>query len=442
MALSLLATSLGGGLGDLAGGSFLLGDGLDDADGNRLPHVTDGEPAERRVSGEWFHGHGFGRSHLDDGGITVLDGSRVVQDDDLRVEVLALLGRVILGVRGDVATTDFLDGDVLDVEADVVAGQSLGKRLVVHLHGLDLSGDVSGSKCHDHTRLDDTSFNTTDWHCSNSSDLVDILEGKTKGLVGRALRRDDGVEGIDEGHAARRSLFFGLLGPSLLLFAVSVSIDPPGHLLRFLQHVISVPSGDGAEDDFLRVVTDLLDVTLDFLSDLQESGLVVRVGSGGVHFVDTNDELLHAQGVGEKSMLTGLAVLGDTGFKFTGSGGDDEYGAVGLRSSGDHVLDEIPVSRGVDDGDIVVLSLELPQSNVDGDTTFTLSLELVQNPGIFEGAFAHLLGFLFEFFDDTLVDTTAFVDEMAGRGRLARVDVTDDDDVNVELLFSHFFGFW
>jgi len=224
-------------------------------------------------------------------------------------------------------------------------------------------------------------------------------------------------------------------------FAFSVSTDPPGHLLRFLQHVISVPSRDGAEDDFLRVVTDLLDVTLDFLTDFQESGLVVRVGSGGVHFVDTDDELLHTQGVGEKSMLTGLTVLGDTGFKFTGSGGDDEYGAVGLRSPGDHVLDEIPVSRGVDDGDVIVLSLELPQSNVDGDTTFTLSLELVQNPGIFEGAFAHLLGFLFELFDDTLVDTTAFVDEMAGRSRLARVDVTDDDDVNVDLLFSHFF-FW
>ena len=50
----------------------------------------------------------------------------------------------------------------------------------------------------------------------------------------------------------------------------------------------------------------------------------------------------------------------------------------------------------------------------------------------------HLLGLLLELLDDTLVDATAFVDEMAGGGRLARVDVTDDDDVNVGLLFSHF----
>ena len=38
-------------------------------------------------------------------------------------------------------------------------------------------------------------------------------------------------------------------------------------------------------------------------------------------------------------------------------------------------------------------------------------------------------------------DEDAFVNEMAGGSRLARVDVTDDDDVNVELLFSHFFWF-
>jgi hypothetical protein len=35
-------------------------------------------------------------------------------------------------------------------------------------------------------------------------------------------------------------------------------------------------------------------------------------------------------------------------------------------------------------GNIVLGSLELPESNVDGDTTLTLGLELVQNPGVLE----------------------------------------------------------
>lgn len=42
------------------------------------------------------------------------------------------------------------------------------------------------------------------------------------------------------------------------------------------------------------------------------------------------------------------------------------------------------------DGDIVLGSLELPQSNVDGDTTLTLGLELVKDPCVLEGTLAEL----------------------------------------------------
>ena len=39
---------------------------------------------------------------------------------------------------------DVLGGDILDVEADVVVGKSLGHGLVVHLDGLYLGGPVDG----------------------------------------------------------------------------------------------------------------------------------------------------------------------------------------------------------------------------------------------------------------------------------------------------------
>ena len=61
-----------------------------------------------------------------------------------------------------------------------------------------------------------------------------------------------------------------------------------------------------------------------------------------------------------------------------------------LGGTSNHVLDEITMSGGIDDGDVELSGLELPQSNIDGDTTFTLGLEFVQNPGVLEGAFAHL----------------------------------------------------
>ena len=48
--------------------------------------------------------------------------------------------------------------------------------------------------------------------------------------------------------------------------------------------------------------------------------------------------------------------------------------AIGLRRSRDHVLDEITMSRGVDDGDVVLGGLELPEGDIDGDTTLTLGL--------------------------------------------------------------------
>lgn len=43
--------------------------------------------------------------------------------------------------------------------------------------------------------------------------------------------------------------------------------------------------------------------------------------------------------------------------------------------------------------------------------------------------------YLLELLNSTLVDTTALVDQVASRGRLARVDVADDHDVEVRTLF-------
>lgn len=50
----------------------------------------------------------------------------------------------------------------------------------------------------------------------------------------------------------------------------------------------------------------------------------------------------------------------------------------------------------------------------------------------------HLGRFLLELLDGPLVDAPTFVDEVAGGGGLARIDVADDNDVDVGLLLSHF----
>jgi len=261
MAYSLLLVGLLGGLG--SGTRHILGGhGLDDTDGDGLSHVTDSETSKRGEVGESLNAHGLRWDQLNDASITglqelgvlfgcltgttinllldlvklagdvsgvaiqdwrvtVADLSRVVKHDDLGSEVGAAGSWLVLGVGGDVSTLDVLDRDVLDVESNVVSGGGLWERLVVHLHGLDLSGQLHWSEGDDHTGLDDTGLDTTDGHCSNTSDLVDILEGETEGLVVWPLWGDDSVEGVQEGLAGSLA-FLALNGPSLV----------PGHVGR------------------------------------------------------------------------------------------------------------------------------------------------------------------------------------------------------------------
>jgi len=71
-------SSLLGCLGHLRLTTFTLLDGLDDTDGNRLPHVTHGKATEWSVLGEGLHAHRLLGDHLHNGGISRLDVRGVV----------------------------------------------------------------------------------------------------------------------------------------------------------------------------------------------------------------------------------------------------------------------------------------------------------------------------------------------------------------------------
>merc|ERR1719186_600967 len=233
-----------------------------------------------------------------------LGASRVVQDDDLSGEVGHAGGGLVLGVGGNVSSLDILDGDVLDVKTNVVSGKGLSERLVVHLHGLDLSGQLYGGEGHEHSWLEDSSLHSAHGHCANTSNFVNILEGQTQRLVGRSLGRDDGVEALEEGDATGLS-FLALDSPALV----------PGHVGGGFDHVVAMEPGDRHESHSGGVVADLLDEAAHLLLDLLEPSLGVG-RLGGVHFVDGHDELLDPEGVGEQGVLSGLTVLRDTGLEF------------------------------------------------------------------------------------------------------------------------------
>ena len=103
------------------------------------------------------------------------------------------------------------------------------------------------------TWFDETSFDTTDWDCSDTTNFVDILEWESKWFVGWTGWGDDGIEGFEHGFA-REFSFFDFLAPSLV----------PWHVGGSFNHVISVPSRDWDKGNSLWIVTNLLDVVGDF----------------------------------------------------------------------------------------------------------------------------------------------------------------------------------
>jgi len=443
--LLLLASSL-------ALSFFLLHNSLNHTDGNSLSHITNSKSSKRSIVREglnnhWlggFHGHHASITVLDelgvnfeglagtaihllidvlefggnvggvaiqDGCVTILDLSRVGHDDNLGGEGLASLGWVVSRVGGNISSLDVLDGHVFAVESNVVTRDSLGQGLVVHLDGLDFSGEANRGEGNDHVGLEDTSLDAAHGHCANATNLVHVLEGKAEGLVSWALRGGDTVKGLEE-------------DGSLV----------PGHVGGALNHVVTHPSGDRNEWDLDGLVSDLLEVARNFLLDV----VVTRFGVlARVHLVEGDDHLLHTKGEGKKGVLLGLAFSCPSTFEATRGRVDDKDSNISLGGSSDHVLDEISVSWGIDDSESEFRRLELPEGDIDGDTTFTLGLEVVKHPSVLEGGLAHLGSFLLVLLNGTFVNATAFVDQVSSSCGLAGVDVANNDEGNVNLILGH-----
>jgi hypothetical protein len=148
-----------------------------------LFHVSDGESSERGILLERFNTHGFGGSHdgearvsrfnefgvsfkfftgssinflsdffefngnvggvaIQDGGISVLDLTGVVKNDNLSEESNSGSGRIFFGVRGNISSFNFFDGNIFNIETDIVSWNGFSELFVMHFNGFDISGFV------------------------------------------------------------------------------------------------------------------------------------------------------------------------------------------------------------------------------------------------------------------------------------------------------------
>merc|ERR1711967_145457 len=304
-----------------------------------------------------------------------LELTGVVLDGDLHGELHGL-GERILVLADDVTDTGHvLLGQTLDVETDVVTSHGLVDLLVVHLDGEHLATarhlSVGRSEL-DLGLLDDGALlNTASDDITDTLDLVDTRHTGAHGSLVGTLRGEAGiVEAV-------------LKCVDVDVVAVNDEVDAlvPRHLLGLLHEVVTLPAGDGDEGelllDLVLLVASGLEHDEHLSGDLIETRLQVRGRGSVVHLVDADDPLLDTEQVDETGVLTGLTLdltsgtvaLGDSLLEATLISGDHEKSDIGLAGTGNHVLDEVTVARGIDDGVVVLLGEELLGRARDGHTT-------------------------------------------------------------------------
>jgi len=379
-----------------------------------------------------------------DGRVASLDLTGDVKSLDLGSEVLdGLEGGVGLEDHDITSAGKVVLVKTLDVHADVVTRTGLVDTLVVHLDGEHLTSARVGSSVGRHednliTRLDNTLLNTASEHITDTLDLVGTGDREAERSIGLTLRDgDEVVESIEEGVDVDRGT----------LLVDDVNTVPPAHVGGLGDKVVTHPAGDGDDGDRLlnevRLPADASKHMLHLIADLIVTLLLVA-GNIGVHLVDTDDELLDTEEVDEAGVLAGLALnfsslvvtLLDGGGEVTVSGNHEEA-HISLGGTGNHVLDEIPVAGGINDGVVPLLGEELLGGAGNGHTTLTLLLLAIHVESEGERLLTEGSGLFLELLKLTLGDTAELEEEATSGGGLAGIDMSADDNRKMGLALSH-----
>jgi len=90
---------------------------------------------------------------IKDRGISITDLSRVIEDDNLGVKVFSFSSRVILFIGANISSLDVFNGDILDIETNVIPRNGFQHRFVMHFNRLNFSGYVGWSEYDLHSRF-------------------------------------------------------------------------------------------------------------------------------------------------------------------------------------------------------------------------------------------------------------------------------------------------
>src|SRR6266571_3395376 len=257
----------------------------------------------------------------------------MVNDDDLADECFCDGGWVVR-VAHDFASPNLILCNTTDVEPNVVSGFSFSHSDMVRLDRLALANFARRHEDHfvpilQHSRLDPSHRDSPD-----SGYGVNVLDWNSQWLVERLGRWNDSIQRIK---------YAGTL--------------VPWSIGTLLCKVVSQPSAGGNEIDLGNVIAHRLQQSFQFLP-----GFLVTLFSVldclVVHLVDCHNQLFDAEGPCEVRVFSRLASRSNGYFELSLLCGNYEYSNVRLAGTGDHVLDEVTVSRGVDNRIEVVRSFE------------------------------------------------------------------------------------
>ena len=153
--------------------------------------------------------------------------------------------------------------------------------------------------------------------------------------------------------------------------------------------------------------------------DLAEAA---RVVADAVHLVDDDGDLPDAEQMQQIAVPARLLAhaLG---------GVDDQQRGIGLRGAGDHVAQEFGVAGRVDQHEVARRRAEADLAGVDGDALVALGLQRVEQERPLERHAAPRADGL-ELLELAVGQAAGLVQQPADQGRLAVIDMADDDDAH------------
>merc|ERR1712217_616407 len=301
-------------------------------------------------------------THEADWRVADLDLVWNIEDLNLSIELLRLPKRGVLLVHHHITRPrHVLLVQAFDVEANVVTWIGHVHTLVVHLDSEDLASagvrrSVGGQEDNFLARLHNALLDAASQHITDALDLINSGDGHPHRGTGGPLR-----------HAAHLvKHIVKCLHVDGLFAHFNIHALPPAHVAGFLQEVVTHPAGDGQNRGVflneLFLPSHVNQHALHLIRDFIVTGLLVP-GCVTIHLVHTNAHLLHAQQVDQARVLASLALdfarlvvaLCGRSREVT-VGRHHDQGHIRLRGARDHVLDEITVSRRIDDGIVPLLS--------------------------------------------------------------------------------------